>query len=57
MITFKCSVKSCPNRDVEYNFLGDPNFAECGGCKTNLTGYNPQPDPELQQYIIGDVDD
>jgi hypothetical protein len=57
MINFKCVSDSCVNKDVEYNFLGYSEFAECGGCKTNLIGYNPQPDPELQQFVTGDSDD
>jgi hypothetical protein len=48
MITFECDKDGCDNKDVAYNFLGNPPFAECGGCKTILTGVNERPDPEVE---------
>jgi hypothetical protein len=47
MISFECKETSCPNANVEYNFLGNPSSVECGGCKALLSGYNEQPDPEI----------
>ena len=47
MITFICSKNSCANKNVTYNFLGNPETAECGGCKATLIGTDLRPDPEL----------
>lgn len=47
MITFKCIVDNCKNKDIEYNFLGNPNTAECGGCGIILIGYDLREDPEI----------
>lgn len=52
MITFKCTKKDCPNKDIEYNFLGNPETAECGGCKTVLNGTDLRDDPELTPEFI-----
>jgi hypothetical protein len=49
MITFTCNEKDCPNKEVEYHSLGNPETAECGGCKSVLTGTNERPDPELPE--------
>ena len=46
MVTFKCVVKDCDNKDVEYHFLGDVKTAMCGGCKATLSSFDLQPDPE-----------
>lgn len=48
MITYKCTKKDCPNKDVKYNSLGDTATAECGGCKTILIGTDLREDPEIQ---------
>lgn len=48
MITYKCTKKDCPNKDVEYNFFGNSETAECGGCKSVLVGTNLREDPETQ---------
>jgi hypothetical protein len=47
MITFICNELDCPNKDVEYNSLGNPATAECGGCKAILAGTNERPDPVI----------
>jgi hypothetical protein len=47
MVTFKCTKKDCANKDVEYNFLGNPENAQCGGCETILEPKDSRPDPEL----------
>ena len=52
MITFTCNKENCPNKNVEYNTLGNPSTAECGGCKTTLVGTNERPDPEYPEDEI-----
>ena len=47
MVTFKCTIAGCNNKDVEYNFLGNPETAQCGGCKSTLVGTDLRPDPEI----------
>ena len=47
MFTFTCNEKDCANKNIEYNVLGNSSVAECGGCKTILTGTDERPDPEL----------
>ena len=56
MVTFLCTKAECANKDIEYNFLGNPGTAECGGCKATLTGTNERPDPEVQlpSYAISE---
>lgn len=51
MITYTCNEKDCPNKDVEYNFLGNSATAECGGCKAILVGTDLRPDPELTAEV------
>jgi hypothetical protein len=51
MITFKCTKKDCRNKDIEYNFFGDDNKAECGGCKSILTGTDLRQDPVIDYSI------
>lgn len=48
MVTFKCTVKDCANKDVEYNFFGEPETAECGGCKKELKATDKRPDPVVE---------
>jgi hypothetical protein len=48
MITFKCTKTECPNANIDYNFLGNPETAECGGCKTTLVGFDERTDPEVR---------
>jgi hypothetical protein len=47
MVTFKCTVNDCANKDVEYNFLGNPQTAMCGGCKETLVASDLRDDPEV----------
>jgi len=47
MVTFKCTVNHCANKDVEYNFLGSPQTAMCGGCKQTLVASDLRDDPQL----------
>ena len=49
MVTFKCEADSCANKDVEYNFLGEPESAMCGGCKQTLIAADLRLDPETQE--------
>jgi hypothetical protein len=46
MVTFKCITDDCINKDVAYNFLGNPETAMCGGCKTILEATDLRDDPE-----------
>lgn len=57
MVTFKCIADDCVNKDIEYNFIGNPETAECGGCKTILEAYDLREDPELPQstFLLGEV--
>jgi hypothetical protein len=48
MITFKCTNEKCINAKISYNCLGNPETAECGGCKATLVGKDLRPDPEVQ---------
>jgi hypothetical protein len=47
MVTFKCNSNNCDNKDVEYNFLGNPETAMCGGCKETLVASDLRDDPEV----------
>lgn len=46
MITFKCINVDCENNGIEFDFLDNSKVAECGFCKTILTGYNERPNPK-----------
>jgi hypothetical protein len=46
MVTFTCKVIECANQDIDYNFEGFPETAECGGCKATLVATDSRPDPE-----------
>ena len=52
MIDFTCEANGCDNQNVQYNFLGNPETAICGGCKATLIGTNERPDPEIVNYTI-----
>jgi hypothetical protein len=52
MITFKCTVDDCDNKDVDYNFIGIPETAMCGGCKATLVGTDVRPDPEVPEVSL-----
>jgi hypothetical protein len=47
MVTFKCTQDDCVNKDIDYNFLGNEEFAECGGCKAILEAKDLREDPQL----------
>jgi len=47
MVTFKCVQDNCANKDVEYNFLGNPETAMCGGCKQTLVASDFRNDPKV----------
>jgi hypothetical protein len=53
MIDFECNDKECANQGITYASLGNPSWAECGGCKAILTGTNQRPDPEIQESSFG----
>ena len=46
MVTFKCIQDDCVSKDVEFNFLGNPELAQCGGCKETLIATDLRDDPE-----------
>lgn len=50
MVTFLCINEECANKDVVYNFLGNPETAMCGGCKKTLTATDERPDPEGVEF-------
>lgn len=52
MITFKCLKDDCNNKDIEYNFITDHEYAMCGGCKARLTGYDLRPNPEPVAEVV-----
>jgi hypothetical protein len=47
MVTFTCKEKGCANEKVNYNFLGNPETAECGGCGVILKAKDLRDDPEI----------
>jgi hypothetical protein len=53
MVTFECFIETCPNCNIPYNFLGEPETAVCGGCGAILEATDPQPDPvESEPEIV-----
>jgi hypothetical protein len=54
MVTFKCNSNNCNNKDVEYNFLGNPETAMCGGCKQTLVAFDLRDDPEPTETSFGE---
>jgi hypothetical protein len=50
MVTFKCESDDCANKDVVYNFIGNPETAMCGGCKEALIATDKRPDPEEVEF-------
>jgi hypothetical protein len=45
MVTFTCEKNECENKGIDYNFLGNPKHAQCGGCETVLEAKDERPDP------------
>jgi hypothetical protein len=45
MVTFTCNEKDCNNEGIDYNFFGEPETAQCGGCKAILEAKDLRPDP------------
>jgi hypothetical protein len=52
MITFTCTAKDCANENIDYNFLGNPEFGECGGCKAILQPKDLRDDPEPEPLTL-----
>ena len=50
MVTFTCVNDECDNANIDYNFLGNPETALCGGCKETLTATDERPDPEEEEF-------
>jgi len=46
MVTFKCEQDECANKEFAYNFIGNPEYAMCGGCKETLIGFDLRDDPD-----------
>jgi hypothetical protein len=57
MVTFICVNAECPNKDVIYNFLGNPETAMCGGCKETLTAADQRPDPVIEEVTLNAITD
>jgi hypothetical protein len=45
MVTITCKTKDCINANVEFNFIGNPEFVECGQCGAHIIGTNLREDP------------
>jgi hypothetical protein len=56
MVTFTCNEKDCANENVSYNFLGDPEFAECGGCHSILEPKDLRDDPPVVNSTLGEAE-
>jgi hypothetical protein len=56
MITFKCTKKDCVNENLDYNFFGNPETAECGGCKSILDPKDFRDDPLVITSTLGEVE-
>jgi hypothetical protein len=54
MVTIICTTEDCANENIEYNFFGNPEFVECGGCKEHLIGTDLREDLEVALMIMGD---
>jgi hypothetical protein len=53
MIDFQCNKEDCVNSGIKYQSLGNSSWAECGGCKSILTGTNERPDPVIEEHSSG----
>jgi hypothetical protein len=51
-MTFTCKTKECVQKDVDYDFVGSPDFVECGNCGTQILGENLRPDPVFPDESI-----
>jgi hypothetical protein len=51
MVTVTCTNSKCVSHDVSFNFAGNPETVECGGCHVMLTPTDFRDDPELPEYI------
>lgn len=51
MVKFICDNSECLNFEIESNFLGFPETAECGGCGTILAA-SPSDLPEPEQFVV-----
>jgi hypothetical protein len=45
MVTLICTTEECANENIVYNFFGNPEFVECGGCKAILDPKDLRDDP------------
>lgn len=54
MVTVTCTNDKCVSYDVSFNFAGNPETVECGGCHEMLTPTDLRDDPELPQMVLPD---
>ena len=47
MVTFKCEIENCTQKNIEINFMGDIAQAKCGGCGVTLQSKDLRDDPEV----------
>jgi hypothetical protein len=55
MVTFTCVIENCANENVDYNFSGTPEWAECGGCQAILEPKDLRDDPPTIKLELGDL--
>ena len=49
MVTFKCEIENCTQKDVAIDFMGEIEQAQCGGCGITLVSFDLRNDPELPE--------
>jgi hypothetical protein len=57
MVTFICDKEQCENKNIHYNFPGQPETAMCGGCKETLKAKDVRPDliiPETPAHPVAE---
>jgi len=55
MVTVTCANSKCVSNGVAFNFAGNPETVECGGCHEMLTATDLRDDPELPQMVFPEV--
>jgi hypothetical protein len=55
MMTFTCKTNGCVQKDVDYDFIGTPNFVECGNCGSKIQGENERPDPVFPDEFTSEI--
>jgi hypothetical protein len=49
MVTVTCTNEACVSHAIEWNFAGNPDVVECGGCHEMLTPTDLRDDPPMPQ--------